>query len=143
MARDTTIPLKRAALTALEADADAAAFFASIHPLGEPEWPFARYSGPSAVPLKAACVDGATIEFTVHVFAKPRYDAGAMIETAEDHAGRGGALVAAALDGLALELDADFDARARIVWRSSRLLPDGGEPDAYHSVQVFRARVLS
>lgn len=146
MARDSSIPLQRTMLTLLQQNSDVTALVAanSIQPFGEPVWPFIRSDAPAVVPLKASGVDGMIGEFAVHSFAKPRYNgSGAMIETAKDHAGRIGAAVANALDRQRLDLAAGFNTRATLIWRGGQLLPDPAEEDAYHSVQNFRARVLS
>lgn len=147
MAKDSTLTVRRAVLAALKGDAAVTALVpaANIYPQsppGTPDWPFIRYGGPTAIPITGSCLDGCEIVVAVHGFAKPRYSAGgAMTETAEDHAARIGAAIAAALDKRRLTLDAGYKARTR--WTGSQLLQDGAEADAYHTVQNFIIRVMS
>lgn len=147
MATDSTLPVRRAILTALKADAPLVAIVpkAQIYPQAPPAtpvWPFVKYGAPSGIPIKASCVDGQEIIFALHGFAKPRLNgSGQVVETAEDHAARIGAATAKALDGKALVLDSGHKARVR--WTGSQLLQDGAESDAFHTIQNFRVRVIS
>ena len=146
MAKDRTLPVRRAILTALKADTAVIALVpaASIHPqspLQEPSWPFIKYGAPAGLPVRASCVDGSEIDVAVHSFAKPRYSGKAMIETAEDHCSRIGAAVLGAIDAHRLPLQTGESARVRTTgWQ---LLQDGDEADAYHHVANFRVRVLA
>lgn len=147
MATDATLPVRRAGLTALKADADLIALVpaSSIHPqvpASAPVWPFVKWGAPSGIPVRAACVDGNQITVAVHGFAKPRFNgSGAVVETAEDHCSRIGATIAAALDGKRLDLEGG--GRATFRWEGSQLLVDQDEADAFHSVQNFRVRVIA
>lgn len=72
----------------------------------------------------------------VHSFAKPRYVGndpinGAMLETARDHAGRINGAVVEALQAHAYEV---AGRRYRFTVRSSRLMQDGAERDAFHGI---------
>lgn len=142
MANDTTLPVRRAILTLLKADADLTALVDadSIYPqfAGKPEWPFVLYGAPAAVPVRAACVDGAEITVAVHGFANARLDGPVKVETAEDHASRIGAAIARALDGKRPDLAPGY---ASVRWTGSQLLTDGD--DAFHTVQNFRVRCIT
>jgi hypothetical protein len=143
--------VRRALLTTLKADTGLTALVpaSSIHPLAvtgsagapEPIWPFIKLEAPRTLRLRAACVVGGTVSVDVNAFAKARYDtAGAMIETAEDHAGRIGAAIEAALSDRHLALEGGADARVRL--DDIRLLQDD-EPDAFHWFAQVTARVLA
>jgi Protein of unknown function (DUF3168) len=146
VANDLTLPIRRATLAALKADAALTALVppASIYPQtvsAMPAWPFVRMGAPSGLPIRATCVDGNQGNFAVHGFAKPRDIDGTIVETAEDHAARLGAAIASALDRKVLVLDGGQ--RARLTWTGSQLLLDGAEADAFHTVQSFGVRVLA
>ena len=76
----------------------------------------------------------------VHGFAKQRTTDGAMVETAEDHASRLGAAIAAALDGHLAQIDGGT---AAFLWTRGQLLIDGAEADAFHTIQNFRIRCMT
>jgi GNAT superfamily N-acetyltransferase len=145
VAIDSTLPVRRAALAALKGNADLLGLVPAANmypqsPREKPQWPFVKCGTPSLIPLTGTCLDGCEVTFSVHAFSKGRWNGNQLIETAEDHAARIGAAIAAALDRRRLTLDAG-QARAR--WTGSQLLQDGDEADAYHSVQNFRIRVIS
>lgn len=149
MANDASLPVRRAGLTALKADAGLTAAdmvpAASIHPqspAGTPEWPFVKWGAPAGIPIRApGCVDGNEITVAVHGFSNGRRSGDALLETAEDHAARIGAAIASALDGKRLDLAGGGAARFR--WTGSQLLIDGDEAGAFHTVQNFRVRVIA
>lgn len=146
MANDLTLPVRRAMLTALKADAALTGIVAaaSIHPqapAARPQWPFVKMGSPSGIPVRAACVDGNEITLAVHGFSKGRWDSDVLQETAEDHAARIGAAIADALGGKSLALDDGGNARVR--WTGQQLLIDGDEAGAFHTVQNFRVRCIA
>lgn len=146
MAHDITLPARRASLKALKADAAVTALVpaSAIHPGTVPagEWTrFIRWGVPLTRPLRGSCVDGGLIDLTYHAFAKPRTEGGVVVETAEDHAARIGAAIASCLDRARLDLDGGRS--IKIMWRSSQLIHDGDEPDAWHSIQTFTGRALA
>jgi hypothetical protein len=146
MAFDATLPVRRAGLTALKADAPLTAEIAetSIHPQvprEAPVWPFVKWGAPAGIPIRASCVDGNEVTVAVHGFSKGRWTGASLIETAEDHAARIGALIASALDAKRLELEDGGWATFR--WAGSQLLVDGEDADAFHTVQNFRVRVIA
>lgn len=146
MAKDNTLPVRRAMLTALKADAGMIAIVPAedIHPqapLSVPSWPFVKAGAPSGVPIRASCVDGGEITVAFHGFGKARLNGSSqVIETAEDHAARIGAAMAAALDGKVLTIPGGT---AKVRWTGSQLLQDGAESDAFHTVQNFRVRCIT
>lgn len=134
--------VRRALLTRLKADLALTALVpaASINPTGVPTWPFIVLRSPVTQRLKAACVNGGQGSWDVHAFAGVRLDAGSVVETAEDHAGRIGAAIETALADNWLELP--DNAKVRIRLSDIRLLQDG-DPDHYHWFCQCNWRVLS
>lgn len=146
MANDATLPVRRAMLTALKADAPMIALVpaADIHPQAPtaiPTWPFVKMGAPAGIPLKAACVDGNEITTSVHGFSKGRWSGNQLLEDAEDHAARIGSAIADALGGKLLNLDGG--GKAKVIWTGSQLLIDQDEAGAFHSIQNFRVRVVT
>lgn len=146
MANDLTLPIRRATLAELKANAPLLALVSAsnMHPQttpASPAWPFVKMGAPSGLPIRAACVDGHEGIFAVHGFAKPRMSGAQMVETAEDHAARIGSAIASALDRKHLEIDGGY--RVSVTWTGSQLLQDGAEADAFHTVQNFGVRVLA
>ena len=141
MASDLLRDTERAAIISLKADAPLAAIVAkaSIDPVAEaPAWPFVRLDGTQALPQGRGCTARAEVSFMLHSFAKPRYNgAGAMIETARDHCGRLNSAVVEAIHHHAFVVGGR---RYRFAVRSSRLMPDGAERDAYHGIVSVMAR---
>lgn len=136
MARDTSLPLRQAVVTALRADTSLTALVPAERNYGMRSpatltWPFTRYGSPDALPFRAQCIDGATIGFTVHAFSK---------QTFEDECANINAAVSASLDGKVLDLGG---LKAHVVWRGSQIIPDAAEADAYHGVNSFEATVVS
>lgn len=134
--------VRRAVLTRLKANAalTAAVPASSINPLGAPVWPFIILRTPRTVRLRATGVNAGTVAFDLHAFARARLDgSGAMVETAEDYAGRIGGLIEAAL------ADARFmfeGVAMRVSLSDMRLLEDD-EPDALHYFAQVNARILA
>jgi hypothetical protein len=146
MAIDSTIAIRRGILIIAKANTTLVAIVPKkdIYPqtvAADHGWPFIRSGSPSVVPVRAACVDGGEWIVAMHGFAKDRKSAaGAVLETAEDFAGRIGAALAAALDGQVITLT---NGRARITWTGGQLLMDPEEPGAFHTVQNFVVRAIT
>jgi hypothetical protein len=142
---------RRAVLARLKAHAGLLALVpaAEIHgqaPLTTPTMPFVKTGAPSATPLKAACLDGATVSPPVHAFARARKNgSGQVVETAEDHASRIGAEIEKALDDKAdfVSIDAPNDVRLRYRLSDQQLLVDGADSDAFHWFATVQARVVA
>lgn len=140
MATGLQRPLRRAILSTLKASAPLTAEIpaARIYPQavpGNPVWPFAKLGPPVSLRIRAACVRGDNISLDVHAFTR-----GTAGETAEDHAGRIGGLIEAALDDRTLTLEGGATARIRLT--DKRLFQDA-EPDAFHYLCQVNARVLA
>lgn len=139
MARDSSLPVRKAIISTLKADADLTALVPvariyGVEPPANPTWPFTRYGFASQLPLRASCMDGATIVGSVHAFAKgPGEDAVSAIAAA----------IARALDGKVLTLSTPYPATAHITWTGSQILRDTDEAAAYHAVVNFEASVAS
>ena len=134
--------VRRALMTRLKGDAALTALVpaASINPPGTPTWPFIVLRAPVTQRLKAGCVNGGQGSWDVHAFAGPRLSGGAVVETAEDHAGSIGAAIEAALADNWLALPNEAKVRVRL--SDIRLLQDG-DPDHYHWFCQCNWRVLS
>jgi len=144
MPSDLIRETERAAVISLKADAALLAILpkAQIEPTAEaPPWPFIRLDGTQALPQGRGCTARSEVTFQLHSFAKPRYDgAGAMIETARDHAGRLNSAVVEAIHNHAFVV---ADRRYRFMVRSSRLMRDGAEADAWHGIAFVVARAFT
>ena len=144
MAGDLLRPTEKAAISALKADEGLTAIVpaASIDPYAEaPDWPFIRLDGTQAIPQGRGCTARSQVTFMLHAFAKPRRDgAGSKIEEARDHAGRISDAITEALQAHAYEYD---DRRYNFTVRSSRIMRDGAEADAWHAVISVMARVYA
>lgn len=137
--------VRRALLARLKADTGLTALVpaASIHgqaPLAEPTMPFVKTGPTNTLRLKAACVNGGTVTFDVHAFARSRKSGEQVVETAEDHASRIGAAIEKALADNTIPLTGGATARIRL--SDVQLLQDD-EPDAFHWVGQVNARVLA
>lgn len=136
---------RQAVLTALKADTGVTALVpaASIHgqsPLSEPSWPFIKLGSITFAPLDAACVAGGVGRIVVHAFAKPVKNGRQVTQTAEDHAGLIQSAIEAALHKARLPLAGGTMTLKSI---NTDLLVDGAEPEAFHAVTDFRARVIA
>ncbi len=144
MANDMLRAVERAAIISLKADAPLLAIVpkTSIDPIAEePVWPFVRLDGSQSLPQGRGCTARAEVTFMAHSFAKPRYDGtGAMLETARDYAGRLNTAVVEAIHNHAFTVSGR---RYRFVVRSSRLMPDGSEADAWHGIASVVARAFA
>jgi hypothetical protein len=147
MASDLLRETERAAVISLKDNAPLAEIVeeSSIDPVTEaPAWPFIRIDSTQALPQGRGCTARSEVTFMLHSFAKPRYvgddPAGAMIETARDHAGRVNSAVVEAIHKHAFEV---AGRRYRFTARSSRLMQDGAERDAYHGIVSVVARAYS
>ncbi|HQS96688.1 MAG: hypothetical protein B7Y36_18780 [Novosphingobium sp. 28-62-57] len=134
--------VRRAILPVLKADSALTALVpvASINPIGAPVWPFIILRSPVTQRLKAACVNGGQGSWDIHAFAGPRKSGAAVVETAEDHAGRIGAAIEAALSDRWLDLPDGAKVRVRL--SDIRLLQDGDE-NAYHWFAQVNWRALA
>lgn len=125
---------------ALTAIVPAARWYPQTAPI-DPVWPFGKTGPSTAQPFRASGVNGATVAFAVHVFARDREDEdGAVVETAEDFAGRIGEHVERVLADNRTTMD---DGTVMKVWLSDFQLLADGEPGAFHWFAQVNARVLT
>lgn len=130
MARDPTLPLRQAVITALRADADLAALLPAERIYGERTpsevtWPFVRYGQ-----TDVGQVSG---RLPLHVFSKSQFT---------DEAAEIAAAIVNALDGKALDLGSGR--RATPVWPENggtQIIPDAAEADAWHAIIRFDVAV--
>ena len=134
--------VRRALLAKLKGSATLTALVpaASINPDGEPTWPHVKLRAPVTRRLRGAGLNGGEGSFDIHAFARSRYDAGARVETAEDHAGRIGAAIETALADNRLALDGGGTVRIEV--NDMRLLEDD-TPDAFHWFAQVNWRALA
>lgn len=140
MASDLLRESERAAIISLKGDAPLTTIVApaSIDPVTEnPEWPFVRLEGTQSLPQGRGCTARAEVSFALHSFAKPREENDAVVETARDYAGRINSTVTEAIHNHAFDVDGR---RYRFQVRSTRLLRDGAEADAWHGIVNVVAR---
>jgi hypothetical protein len=112
----------------------------SIAPDAEVPWPKISIEAPRALPLRSACVRGASVAFDVHAFAGPREVAQQVVETGYDHASRIGAAIETAFADNRITLE--DGAVCKIEFSDANLLRDG-EPDAWHWFGQLNCRVLA
>ncbi len=132
---------RRDVLIALKNDAGVLAIIAeeNIHtqqPDGVPEWPFIKLTAPQALPLRAACVRGATVNFGVSAFTR-----GLANVTAETHAAQIGEAIELTVDGRRAVLT-DV---GKVAYRMGDLIlrPDPEEPGAFQYSASITARMLA
>lgn len=136
---------RRAILARLKAHAELGALVppASVHaqaPVGAPSWPFVKTGAPRTTPKRATGIDGAMIAIPVHAFARDRVANGAVVETAEDHAGRIGEQIEAALDAKGDDLPG---VSLSYLLSDIMLMTDAGEAGAFHYVATVNVKATS
>lgn len=145
MATGLQISVRKKLLARLKTDANLTALVPSVSIYSQrvpanPGWPFVMLGPPTTIGLRATCVRGGTVSLGVHAFANHRVSGGDVVETAEDHAGRIGAAIEAAIDGAMLAMTGGT---IKVRLSDMRLLVDGGESDAFHYVCNANCRVLA
>lgn len=142
MAGDQLRQTEKATISTLKADEGLTAIVSadSIDPYPEaPDWPFIRLDGSQAIPQGRGCTARSEVTFLLHAFAKPERDiSGSIAITARDQAGRISDAVTEALQAHAYEYDGR---RYRYTVRSTRIMMDGAEADAFHAIISVLARV--
>ena len=144
MAKDSSLAVRIAVVTALKADAALAEPLPSgrvldgrVH-VAVPEtivWPYVRYGPDDVLPYLATGIDGNDIAMMLHAFAE-----GATDDDAKELSAR----VAAALDGKVLDLTTDYPAKlADVRWTGTQVLRDIGRVDGWHGVVRFAGKVVS
>tara|TARA_Y100001951_G_scaffold100969_1_gene105154 strand:- start:1562 stop:1822 length:261 start_codon:yes stop_codon:yes gene_type:complete len=85
-------------------------------------------------------MNGARVVCAVHAFAGPRKSGSTIIEYAEDHAGRIGAAIEAALDKQSIARTGG--GRYHLLLSDFQLLQDG-DPNAFHYFTTVNAKVMA
>lgn len=115
---------------------------ATVYPevVDKPKWPFLRWGEPASSPLESACLNGARVTFTIHVFCRAREEDGRITQTAEDYCSNITAQVKHVLHKRGWQTT-----WGRIKYRvtSSRLIRDAADNRAYHGVVQFEARAIA
>jgi len=134
--------VRRALLARLKANAGLTDLVpaGSINPDGQATWPFIRLRAPVTRRLRAAGLNGGEGSFDIHAFARAREVAGQEVETAEDHAGRIGGAIEAALADARFAIESGYVLHISV--SEMRLLEDE-EPEAYHWFAQANWRVLA
>ncbi len=150
MARDTSLYVRRAGLSLLWADADLhAAVGGRIYPPqrpSDPTWPFVGWGVPIVGPFEASCLDGAEIDFAVHTYAATDEDGAETVsgeELATELCGHVARVLAEAGEVDLAPHGCPFPATAHFTWRSSQVIQNGSEADAFHGIVSMRANVAS
>ena len=134
---DYSLPVRRAVLPALKADAGvtalipAASIYPSVVPLSR-TLPFTRYGAPIATPFRASGLNSSSVRVTIHAFTGPLMDGAQTLETAEDRSWRMAAAITTGLDGRVLPIEGGM--RATLSWLGSNCIVDRDETDAWHAI---------
>lgn len=108
--------------------------------VNKPEWPWLRWGEPSSSPIRMRCGAGATVSFTIHVFAREREIDGRVTQTAEDYCYDITAAVKHALH------ERGWTTKwGRITYhvRGVRVIRDVDDNRAYHGIVTIDARALA
>jgi len=140
---------RRAFLTRIKNDPAFIALIPKANIFGQsppavPPWPFSVIGAPQVLPIRAACLDGGTVNIKFSALAQPRKQGGVVIETAEDHAGRIGAAFESAIDSRGETITVDGKA-ARITYQIADIVlrRDPVEADAYQYSATVRIRIIA
>lgn len=139
MARDSSLPLRKAIVSHLRSDADVTAFVPAARIYGmatppNPTRPFIRYTEVAVLPEQASCVDGSRVRVRLDAFSD---------QESEDEVSTISAAIARSLGGNQLPLDTSYDAIGHLIWLGGQLLPDGDQPRTWQMVNRFEAVVVS
>lgn len=131
MARDFNLPLRKAIVSHLRADAGVIAQVpaARVYGMRQPpttSWPFTRYGQPDS----RSSGLGEDIAVTLHSFSKAAY---------EDECAEILSALVESLDGAVLTLEGGE--QARVHWRGSQIIPDAAEANAWHGLARFDATI--
>lgn len=150
MAKDCSPYLRRAVLARLKTAAAGGNPLpaASIYPPQRPAnvaWPFVGYGVATTSPLRASGMDGATLDFAMHVFAATTGTGNATIG-GEAKAGEIARWIAEQLDDAVLDLElrgCPFPAKAYLSWGGTQTIADDSDADAFHSIVSIAVTVSS
>lgn len=142
MARDSSLYVRRAVITALKRDAGVAAIVGEkIHAVAEsnPDWPFVRYGAATTLPYRATGMDGNRIALTMHAFAKDSDEVDGY-----DQVQQLAAAIANALERQTLPLAAPYPTSLHaMTWTATQVIEDSEEASAFHGIVNFEARLSS
>lgn len=140
MARDASLWVRKALVSALKADAEVSGIVSSRvygqSPPADPTWPFTKLQPLTVVPMRATCLDGSRYTIRVSGFAKgPDETVAATL----------GAAVSTCLDGRSIALpDAPWPARINSVrWTGTDIIRDPEEATGWHAIVAFEATVTA
>lgn len=137
MAKDHSLAVRRAIVTALKADEGVSALVGDrVHaeqPTEGTAWPFIRYGLSAVTPYEASCWDGSEHDVTLHAFANgPGTDN--VLKLAE--------AVRSALEDTGLPLPGGIELIV-CTWTSTDVLRDTDETGAYHAVLRFTVQTAN
>lgn len=130
MAKDHSLPLRRAIVKALLAAAAVTAIcegrIYGEEPPPTPEWPFIRYGLPEVDSYEASCWDGGTHPVTIHCFARgPGMDACSELAAAVSATLENSDLALVGLELVAID------------FVRTQIIRDSDEAGAYHAIVQF------
>jgi hypothetical protein len=135
---DLTLPVRVGIVTLLEqaaalpgAPVTPAQVFGMMQPPETP-YPFVRYGVPDALPFRASCINGTTINVPIHSFGEGK---------TEDQAAEIAAWVVEVLDGKTIQLGDDMT--ASINWTGGQTLTDPSEKDIWHAYRTFEVDAVA
>lgn len=139
MSRNAIIEFRRTGIFALKGEPSITSLVpaASIYPplvTANPAWPFIRWGVFTAVPYKAACLNGSILTGAIHAYAKGAdTDAGII----------GGAIhdFFDGPDGMGLSLTLEDGRRVNVTTESSQVIQDGSDANNWHAIINIRAAV--
>lgn len=140
MARDASLYVRRAVVSALKAEAAVADIVAArvygLSPPANPDWPFVKMQPPTTTPMRATGLDGSRIAFRVSGFVKGPDEAEAAVLADA---------IAGCLDGMSVPMsDAPWPARLTdIRWTGTQVIQDPEEASGWHAIVSFEATVTS
>lgn len=142
MARDASLYVRRAVITAWKRDAAVAAIVGArvlAVAESEPVWPFVRYGPALALPKRATGLDGSRLALTGHAFAKDSDTVDGL-----DQVQLLAAAMTACLEGRTFALGAPWPAKIYdISWTSTQTIEDSEEASAFHAIVNLEALVSS
>lgn len=138
MAQDSSLYLRQAGMTLLKNSPDVVAIVGACiygpNPVANATWPFVRWGFPIVKPYLAACMDGSSVDFAVHGFAKGDDEGVSSLL---------GAAIVGALGNAWLVLPAPYPAEATVRWVGSQIIRDSVQSSAWHSINQFEATITS
>lgn len=104
-----------------------------------PTWPYGFVGVPITTPDQASCLDGSTVRFAVHGYARTVSGG----DPGETTANKIGEAFSETLDGASFALSSPYPADCDVRWISNTTVRDPSEASAFHVICQFEARVSS